>query len=110
MVARVRDDQAVRAGQSGYRREVGEVARGEDEPGGPAAELRECCLQLSVKRRRSGHQARSSGSRSPGQGSSARPRDYGGMAGQPEVVVAGQIERGLTRPSWLEAPSQTRRL
>jgi hypothetical protein len=31
------------------------------------------------------------------------------MAGQPEVVVAGQIERGLTRPAWLEAPSQTRR-
>lgn len=94
MVARVRDDQRAVRRERGHGGEIGRVAGGEDERGLEAAEVRELAFELPMKFGRAGDEPRAGRTGAPAaRGLGGGRRDLG-VVGQPEVVVARQIEKG----------------
>ena len=88
----VGDDQGVAAGQRGDHGEVGVVAGGQHERRRLAEEVGQLVLDLGVQAGGAGDQAGRAGAGAPLVGGlGGGPHDVG-VAGEAEVVVAGQVE------------------
>ena len=90
---RIRDDQVATARQRTHRAEVRQVTGGEDQCGGLCAEPGQSLLQFLVHTQGAGDQARGPGSGAPGPRRGRGSLDDAWIPGQPEVIVAGQVQQ-----------------
>ena len=94
MVGGVRDDEVVGAGEGGEDAQVGLVAGREDQGGGAAEESGEGRFQERGAGGRSPETSREAPAPAPYvEGGCGGPED-GGVSGEPQVVVAGEVDEG----------------
>ncbi|COV69124.1 Uncharacterised protein [Mycobacterium tuberculosis] len=99
--------QGTRAGQADHGAQVGRVARGEQQSRGSADELGELGLELLVQLGVAGNQARPGGAGAPDPQRLDAAVDDGGMSGQTEIVVGGQVQLGGDRGTRPQAAPQS---
>ncbi len=93
VVARVGDEEGGAVGERGDGGEVGRIARGQHQRRLEAAERGQFGLQLGVQFGAAGHQAGAGRARAPLPGGAGGGIGDLGVAGQSEIVVAGQVQQ-----------------
>jgi hypothetical protein len=95
VVALVGDDEDARPSECADGRQIGEVSGGEDKGVRGTEERGETLFEIGMERGGAGDQPRTGRARPPHERGSRRRRDNPRIAGQPEVVVAREVDEAV---------------